>query len=752
MSGWLRLTAWAALMAVAAAFIALRGDLRTDLTLFLPPAADPVQHLVLDQLRQGPAARVILAAVDGGDEAASARLNRDLGRALGDDSAFAAVYNGEAGAALTGADTLARYRYLLSPRMDQPSPLGEARLRQAFQAIHEQLTGVVPADLSRLQRDPTGELRHLLSRIGPAGPATRGGVWMTGDGRGLLVARTAAPPLDLDAQAAAVERLRQHFSDLPGAGSAALTLTGPPVIALESRRIIKAEVQRLSILATALALGLLLVVTRSWRFLLLGIMPMAAAVVAGVTAVLALLGSIHGIALAFGATLVGVALDYPIHLFLHRHSDEPAPAAMRRIRSPLWLGALTTALGFGALCLSGVSGLLQLGVFAIAGVLAAALTTHWLLPPLVGRAPPRRVSVPQPAGRWPSVAAVALLAAGAAVVAVRPPAWQTDLERLSPVPSSLKTLDHQLRAAAGLAEPRDMLVVAGLDRQQALRRTEAVVAGLRDQKLATALPLTDWLASAERQTRRQARLPDPGTLTATVRDALQGLPLRPDAFQPFIDAVAASRELPPLRPGQLEGGLAALAGQRLIDAQDRWWSLVPLRDVDDRDALAALASGYDGAHYLDLKAQTNALVTGYRDQALRHFAIGAALIGLCLLVLLGWRRRTLQVGLVAFGGALMAVAVLSLTGAVLSLFSLVSLLLVVGLGLDYGLFTHTGHDARRSLGSATVCAASTVLAFAVLASADVVVLADIGRTVAVGAAAAWLLAWLLAAREAPPTA
>ncbi|MBA1149613.1 hypothetical protein H0Z60_21440, partial [Ectothiorhodospiraceae bacterium WFHF3C12] len=550
--------------------------------------------------------------------------------------------------------------------------------------------------------------------------------------------------------AVAVERLRAAFDGLPGAASASLSLTGPPVIALESRRIIKAEVQRLSILATVLALGLLLVVTRTWRFVLLGVMPMAAAVAAGIAAVVGLLGSIHGITIAFGATLVGVALDYPIHLFLHRRAGETPKAAMVRIRRPLWLGVATTALGFAALCLSGVSGLLQLGVFAIAGVIAAALTTHEVLPGLMGEAVPRRIPVPAPGGRWPRFTAAALLCTAAAVILVLPPDWETDLERLSPVPDTLKRLDNRLRAAAGLAEPRDMLVVSGRDRQQALARTEQVVADLRGRDLATALPLTDWLASVERQRRRAQGLPGEDGLRQSVRQALAELPLRPEAFEPFIGDVVASRGMEPLRPAALDGGLAALAGQRLIEARGQWWSLVPLRDVADRQGLAALAAAHAGAHFLDLKTETSALVAGYRDRALWHFAIGAALIGLCLLSLVGRSRPTLRVAVVAFGGALLAVAALSLAGVPLSLFSLVSLLLVVGLGLDYGLFTNTGAATGHAMASATVCAASTVLAFAVLASAEVVVLADIGRTVAAGAFAAWLLAWLLMPREARP--
>lgn len=738
---------WAGALAAVLALIVLRGQVRTDLSLFLPDAAGPVQHLVVDQLRRGPAARVVLAAIGGAPAPALADLSRGLADALRGDPAFEGVYNGAGGAPLAGLDILRRHRYLLSPQMDQSDPLGVGPLRKAFQAIRERLTGAVPGmDVGQARADPTGAFSALLKHLRPGGPERRQGVWFTDDGRALLVLRTSAPPLDLDAQGRAVRRLRTAFGELPGAGRADLTLTGQPVIALRSRSLIKSEVQRVSLLATLFALGLLLAVTRSWRFLVLGALPLAAALVAGVGTVMALFGSIHGITIAFGATLVGVALDYPVHLFLHRRRGESGFTSMTRIRRPLWLGAATTALGFAALCFAGFTGIAQLGVFAIAGVLAAVLTTHWLLPGWVGDVVARPLPVPALRGRWPRLTAAALLAVSAVYLVVQPPRWAGDLERMSPVPEALKQLDHRLRNAAGLAGPRDLIVVGGMTRQAALQRTERVVEALRSHKPApaTAQPLTDWLPSQQQQRARRDALPDAATLRRRVETALSGLPLRSDAFTPFIQDVAASRQLAPLGVDGLPGALAQLADQKLIRDQGRWWSLVPLRAVSDREALAALTSGRPEAHYLDLKRQTNRLVNGYRRQAAMHFAVGAALIVLSLVLALGLRRRTAQVAVVAFGGVLLAVAALDAAGASLSLFSLVSLPLVVGLGLDYGLFTSEADGTGLSLASATVCAASTVLAFAVLATADITVLADIGSTVATGSAAAWLLAWLMA--------
>ena len=70
--------------------------------------------------------------------------------------------------------------------------------------------------------------------------------------------------------------------------------------------------------ATAGMLLVLLLAYRRVGALILSALPLASAAVAGLAAVGALFGSVHGITLAFGFTLLGVAQDYPLHLLSHR--------------------------------------------------------------------------------------------------------------------------------------------------------------------------------------------------------------------------------------------------------------------------------------------------------------------------------------------------------------------------------------------------------------------------------------------------
>ena len=193
--------------------------------------------------------------------------------------------------------------------------------------------------------------------------------------------QTRAAGSDTDGQEEACGVLRRAFDDAKDSLSAAdrrgvvMRMSGPPVFAVASRAAIKGEVVRLSTLGAGLIAVLLLAAYRSLAALILGMLPVASGALAGVAAVALGYGTVHGITLGFGVTLIGEAVDYSIYLFIQR-----------TVLWQLWvwptirLGVLTSICGFAALLPSSFPGLAQLGLYSIAGLEAAALVTRFVLP------------------------------------------------------------------------------------------------------------------------------------------------------------------------------------------------------------------------------------------------------------------------------------------------------------------------------------------------------------------------------------
>jgi predicted exporter len=378
---------WLAGVAACVVVIA-RTEFSADLSAFLPRAPSPEQQVLVEQLREGVVSRLILVGIEGAAPERLAEISKRIAGALRRDAKFTSVDNGDDAALEADRDFLWRNRYLLSPGVT-PGRYSAAGLRSSLQEDLQMLNSPAGMLLRRaLPSDPGGEMLRLLGALeGAARPATRNGVWFSADStRALLVAQTRAAGYDIDAQEGAVAAIRSAF-DAAGRGTGAkLQLAGPGVFSVYARERIRGDALRFSMIATVLIGIMLLALYRSPRVLGLALVPVASGALAGVAAVSLAFGSVHGVTLGFGVTLIGEGVDYAIYLLTRIAPGASARAAFERIWPTLRLGVLTSICGFSAMLLSGFSGLAQLGLFSIAGLVVAAAVTRLVLPALVPEA------------------------------------------------------------------------------------------------------------------------------------------------------------------------------------------------------------------------------------------------------------------------------------------------------------------------------------------------------------------------------
>lgn len=773
---------WALLLGMAALIVA-RARYSTDLSAFLPRAPTAAQRLLVEQLRQGVASRLIIVAIGGADEGGRAQLSEALAQRLRADSRFVSVVNGDEATTRRDEAFLFAHRYVLSSTVT-PQRFTVAGLREAIGNTIDMLAS--PAGLlakSMVPSDPTGEMLTLLGQLGERQPPrTLDGVWASKDGtRALLIVQTRAAGSDTDGQESAVQAIRSAFDASLGARGtrASLQMTGPGVFTVEARANIKREVTRLSIVSFGLILILLILVYRSLPPLLLGLVPVASGAVAGIAAVALGFGPVQGVTLGFGVTLIGEGVDYSIYLFVQSRSRAsllPAASAapVAGWAAAVWptirLGMLTSVCGFASLLPSGFPGLAQLGLYSLTGVLAAGFATRFVLPALlprdftirdlsaVGRAA-ERILRQAPAGR----AAVGLIAIAAALVLYlhRGHLWSRELSALSPVPAAAQRLDARLRADLGAPDVRYLVVVSAPDRQSALRGAEEVgseLEGLVNRNVISGYESPAlYLPSEALQRRREQSLPAPEVLRARLGQALAGLPLRASRLEPFLRDVEAARRAAPLTPEDLEGtSFASVADSLLVRADAEWHALLPLDaptsgphpfSIDFaqvRQAVSARAPAR--ATVLDLKGQADALYATYLREAVQLSLLGLAAITVLLLLVLRSPARVVRV-LLPLAAAVLAVAAgLTLFGQQLTLLHVIGMLLIVAVGSNYALFFDRPVTLSRSLTLASLVVANgaTVLGFGVLAFSSVPVLQDLGSTVAPGTFLALVFAALLA--------
>jgi predicted exporter len=533
------------------------------------------------------------------------------------------------------------------------------------------------------------------------------------------------------------------------------------VVAVQARSTIRSEVMLFSTLASLALAALLWWLFRGLRPVWLAALPLGAGLLAGAALVTAVFGYIHGITLAFGITVLGVALDYPLHLFAHANRRGSSPAGAANTLWPaLGLGAVSTAAVYALMAMTGFTGMAQLGLFVLTGILVAALTTRFILPGLLGHTGLPAPRLPAPAwllnpprlGRW--LLGALVLGALAVLAIAEPFPWEDDLSALNPVSEEQRRLDRQLRGELKLPDVRHVLLLRADSAEQALARTEALVPALDDLKTSGVVAGFDTASRvlpsrATQEARRQA-LPDADALGQNLRAAAREQGFRDGAFQPFLEDLKTARTQAPLTPQNLPPALAEALAPLLMDQGETWLSLISLSGVSDPAALDGWVARQDQPTltHLDFKALAEAVVTGFRDEALTRLVWGVLAVAVILLVFTRSPGRSLRVLSAVGVGLILATAALVLLEVRLSLFHLMGLLLITGLCLDYAVFFSRPlgslEDLRRNLGSVSACALSTALVFGLLALSALPVLRALGLTVLLGVIFSFLAAALLA--------
>lgn len=757
------LLAWIAVLAAVGWYVKHDLVIGTDLRLFLPSPTTAEQRLLLEEIGEGPASRVLVIAIAGAAPEVLADTSREFVAAVSESRTFRLVANGEVSLDAI-PEKLLPYRYLLSPTLDG-NQFDVAFLHEQLQARARDLASPAGAMLEPLlPRDPTLEILELLQNWQPMREPNRlYDVWFDAKGeRVLLIAETLAPAFDPDRQRAAIDELRQTFKTLHPEGTLQLTISGPGAfsVLMESRT--RGEAQTLGTAATVGMVVLLLVAYRKVGHLIVSALPLASAGVAGLLAVSVLFGEVHGITLAFGFTLIGVAQDYPMHLLSHQRPDHPPLQIVRELWPTLATGVASTCIAYATFWFSGVAGLAQLACFTVTALAVAGLSTRFLLPRLLatsgrdygesqflGGLWRRMANLPAP--RW---AAIALAVICVGVIAFTPGAlWENDLSRLTPVPNDLLQQDQELRSQLGTPDLRYLLVVETDNVDQALARLEALDPRLQELTRSGAVTGYDhaarYLPTREKQLARQKKLPDPQTVKTALQQALAGTPFRVDVFEPFIRDIAQARTLPPLSIDALrDTPLGTSLDMLLTRHEKKITALVTFAGVNHPQALQQFARAVGSqAVLLDLKLASESLVAQQRTRLLWSLSIAALLLIGVVAFALRNRTRVLRVLAPMALTTLILVAVLHGAGVPMTLFHLIALILAAGLGLDYALFfEHAAddpHEQRRTLHAVLVCSLSTLMVFALLALSSLPVLRAIGITVSLGVIFNFVLALLL---------
>ena len=655
-------------------------------------------------------------------------------------------------------------------------------------------TSLSPTDIARRAFDPLN-LLDLPALTNISGLSMEQGQTMfaSGDGTFRLLFVEARPELGGYRECsrwlqAIQDAVKDIEADDTNFADAKIHYTGRPVFVAEIASQMQHDLIG-SVTGTAIVIALLFWLTHRRWLPMLWLLPLLLLILAATLALGGLiLGAISIVSMGFAAVLLGLAVDYAVVHYQEAlaHPQLSVPEIRRAIAPSILWAAITTISAFLVLNFGGLPGLAQLGSLVGIGVALAALVMVMIyLPPLF----PGRRKAPSPAAaNWrayfippqqaPAGAGTAAngrhcrkilwltaaLAAGAgAILIFRQPALDKTADALKPQHSQAQTTLDEITAQMGIPQDALWLIVSGRNEEDVFQRltlAEKTLNAARKRKIVGEflLPTPLWPRPGFQGSNRvtaawfagqESRLSEAALAAGFNTNALF---LTQEMTRTWSCAAAATGTVWPTND------VSRWLLKRFVAREGGQWHVMglvyPAAGHVDAAALAELSAGL---------AQNQILLSGWSllgattlkrvQDRMWRVVTPMALLVLTSLWLAFRRAAEILLGLaVLLLSGLCLLAVMAAAGWTWNLLNLMSVPLLLGTGVDYGIFMQLalrryGGDlvmARRSIGRALLlCGGTAIAGFGSLAWSGNAGMAGLGKICATGIAANMLISIFL---------
>ena len=465
-------------------------------------------------------------------------------------------------------------------------------------------------------------------------------------------------------------------------------------------------------------------------------------------------GKIHIMTLVFGTSLIGVAIDYSVH-YLCKHQELFTPASdkntsryiIQKLLPALTLGLLASIVGYACLLQPSLPGLKQIASFSIIGLSGSWLFVVVAFPLLVTKVLPKPHSIIDRCAfaMWRFWANISRLAKGgifAGLLLVTLLGWlqfqfSSDIRTLYKPSAELMYSEQRLQQILQGVSPNQYFLLRAADPESLLQAEEnfrttqldpLVASGALKAYVATSL-LKPSIQQQEKnyQLLRTEIYADNGLAKQFMLSAGFDAEAVRQAQQDFIAAEKQYLDI--------ESWLkVARADQRLLwlgKIDNDYVSIIGLRGVSNVAALAAVANKTN-IRWVNRVSDMSSML-----QQLTHSAAAMLILAYGTTLIILWfsyrTPRALLLICVPLMTTLVTLAVLSLCGVAINLFHIFGCYLILGLGMDYSIFSYAeGLHDKISQRSIWLSAITSGISFGLLGFSSTPMVQAFGITLLLG--------------------
>lgn len=522
------------------------------------------------------------------------------------------------------------------------------------------------------------------------------------------------------------DSLNAHFSK-----TSKIEYFGSIPIAVANAKQIKSDVKITTMVALTALMLIFIIYYRKFYVPLIILVPTIFGVLFAVALLYFLRGTISAISLSIGSILLGVTIDYALHILTHYKHNSDVKVLYKDITKPLIMSSTTTAVAFLCLLFVKSEALKDLGIFAAVSVVVTSVFSLLIIPhlykPKCTAETEHNTVLDKMAGfsfhKNKPLIILSILIIAASFFTFNKVVFNNDLSQLNYVPDDIKQAEKSLEGSTNLTSKSLYLASYGNTADEVLENNSRLAAELEknkdSNKLLSYSSVGSIVLSQKQQQQKIDRWNrfwaehDKKLIIASLSAEGQALGFKPDAYSRFFELLDKD-----FQPITLQDYLnvKTLYLQEFITQKNGFYTISSIVKVSkqQRDAAVKELSAKPKLMVIDRQQMNEAFLGGLRDDF--NALVNYSFVALLLILFMFFRRIELvlisSIPIIITG--VVTAGIMVMFNIQLNIFSTIVCTLVFGHGVDFSIFMTSALQKEYTYGRNEMATYRTSILLAVL--------------------------------------
>jgi 1-acyl-sn-glycerol-3-phosphate acyltransferase len=492
---------------------------------------------------------------------------------------------------------------------------------------------------------------------------------------------------------------------------------GNAVVALGNANRIKDDIIITVSIAIILLLVFISIFFRSRRTFIIVFLPVVFGALVALAFITIIKGEISAISLGIGAVLLGICVDFSLHIYSHFRENGSVKLVLKNLTTPIILSSLTTASAFLSLYFINSEALNDLGLFAAISIIAAALFSLIVLPHLLGK-PIEKGNNKQtiidkiaayPLSRNKYIKLSVVLITIVLFFFSKKVSFDADMMKNNYMSEELQNTEQRINSITSVSKKTIYIVSSGRTIEEAKHNNTNTTKIINDLKLKHVIDgaavLNNVIPSIDEQNKAIKKWNDYwstryDSVEIWLNNASSKTGFRDGAFSSFLQFIVEDHK-------PIESGKSQIINELFLDnfiiETDSLSAIINVLKVDntnnDINQVYNAFNDIDNVWIIDKRLITSEFVTILQNNLNKLVIISLTLVFIILLLAYGRIELTIITMVPIIISWIWTVGIMGILGIDFNIFNVIILTFIFGLGIDYSIFIMRGLLLNYKLGT-----------------------------------------------------